>query len=214
VLIQVRFQVEPQEKKKTPKGRAKKRITYTRRFVNVTMTGGKRKVRSILVLYAQAATDADKAVDEPQPYLVNKFRNWSLSDGAKAGTRVAHSLATRSIHHWAARPFPSPGTHDDDSKFWRTCIADMLPPASRNKCRRRDWFIPGVFDSFFTTTVTSSEHLLLKCFLVFDVPSLRAFYLFVLQNCKVPSLWICHLGKYSFVLTNVFILCIAHESEP
>lgn len=39
-------QVEPQEKKKTPKGRAKKRITYTRRFVNVTMTGGKRKVRS------------------------------------------------------------------------------------------------------------------------------------------------------------------------
>ena len=39
-------QVEPQEKKKTPKGRAKKRITYTRRFVNVTMTGGKRKVSS------------------------------------------------------------------------------------------------------------------------------------------------------------------------
>jgi len=37
--------VEKQEKKKTPKGRAKKRITYTRRFVNVTMTGGKRKVR-------------------------------------------------------------------------------------------------------------------------------------------------------------------------
>ncbi|TVY49963.1 40S ribosomal protein [Lachnellula occidentalis] len=35
--------VEPQEKKKTPKGRAKKRITYTRRFVNVTLTGGKRK---------------------------------------------------------------------------------------------------------------------------------------------------------------------------
>jgi small subunit ribosomal protein S30e len=37
-------QVEKQEKKKTPKGRAKKRITYTRRFVNVTLTGGKRKV--------------------------------------------------------------------------------------------------------------------------------------------------------------------------
>ncbi|KAJ6257258.1 40S ribosomal protein S30-B [Drechslerella dactyloides] len=36
--------VEPQEKKKTPKGRAKKRILYTRRFVNVTLTGGKRKV--------------------------------------------------------------------------------------------------------------------------------------------------------------------------
>ena len=40
------LQVEPQEKKKTPKGRAKKRITYTRRFVNVTLTGGKRKVSS------------------------------------------------------------------------------------------------------------------------------------------------------------------------
>jgi small subunit ribosomal protein S30e len=39
------LQVEPQEKKKTPKGRAKKRLTYTRRFVNVTLTGGKRKVR-------------------------------------------------------------------------------------------------------------------------------------------------------------------------
>ncbi|KAJ5122714.1 hypothetical protein N7448_003848, partial [Penicillium atrosanguineum] len=36
--------VEPQEKKKQPKGRAYKRILYTRRFVNVTMTGGKRKM--------------------------------------------------------------------------------------------------------------------------------------------------------------------------
>lgn len=41
------LQVEPQEKKKTPKGRAKKRITYTRRFVNVTLTGGKRKASSL-----------------------------------------------------------------------------------------------------------------------------------------------------------------------
>jgi small subunit ribosomal protein S30e len=39
-------QVEPQEKKKTPKGRARKRMVYIRRFVNVAMTGGKRKVRS------------------------------------------------------------------------------------------------------------------------------------------------------------------------
>lgn len=39
-----RPQVEPQEKKKKPKGRAYKRMVYTRRFVNVTMTGGKRKV--------------------------------------------------------------------------------------------------------------------------------------------------------------------------
>lgn len=36
--------VEKQEKKKTPKGRAKKRLIYTRRFVNVTLTGGKRKM--------------------------------------------------------------------------------------------------------------------------------------------------------------------------
>ncbi|BCR89639.1 40S ribosomal protein eS30 [Aspergillus chevalieri] len=36
--------VEPQEKKKQPKGRAMKRLKYTRRFVNVTMTGGKRKM--------------------------------------------------------------------------------------------------------------------------------------------------------------------------
>jgi small subunit ribosomal protein S30e len=36
--------VEPQEKKKNPKGRAYKRVLYTRRFVNVTMTGGKRKM--------------------------------------------------------------------------------------------------------------------------------------------------------------------------
>jgi len=38
--------VEKQDdKKKTPKGRAKKRLTYIRRFVNVTVTGGgKRKM--------------------------------------------------------------------------------------------------------------------------------------------------------------------------
>ncbi|KAF8597178.1 hypothetical protein BDV93DRAFT_610527 [Ceratobasidium sp. AG-I] len=37
--------VEKQEKKKTPKGRAKKRILYTRRFVNVTtLPGGKRRM--------------------------------------------------------------------------------------------------------------------------------------------------------------------------
>ncbi|KAF5650903.1 26S proteasome regulatory subunit N7 [Fusarium sp. NRRL 25303] len=36
--------VEKQEKTKTPKGRALKRLKYTRRFVNVTLTGGKRKL--------------------------------------------------------------------------------------------------------------------------------------------------------------------------
>ncbi|PYH77714.1 hypothetical protein BO82DRAFT_405976 [Aspergillus uvarum CBS 121591] len=36
--------VDKQEKAKQPKGRAYKRVVYTRRFVNVTLTGGKRKV--------------------------------------------------------------------------------------------------------------------------------------------------------------------------
>jgi hypothetical protein len=137
--------------------------------VNVTMTGGKRKVRTMVNLRSLVAIGADKAVDEPQPYLVNEFRIWSLRDGAKTGTWIAHSLATPSIHYWAARPFPSPGIHDDDSKIWRTCMADQLLFVNRNKCRRKDWFISGVFGSFFTTSVTSSEHSLLKCSLVFIV---------------------------------------------
>lgn len=37
--------VEAQEKKKTPKGRAKKRLLYNRRFVNVTLLpNGKRRM--------------------------------------------------------------------------------------------------------------------------------------------------------------------------
>ena len=38
--------VEKQEKPKQPKGRAYKRLLYTRRFVNVTLTNGKRKMNS------------------------------------------------------------------------------------------------------------------------------------------------------------------------
>ncbi|RKP23443.1 ribosomal protein S30, partial [Syncephalis pseudoplumigaleata] len=37
--------VEAQEKKKQPTGRARKRAQYLRRFVNVTLVGGKRRVR-------------------------------------------------------------------------------------------------------------------------------------------------------------------------
>lgn len=62
--------VEPQEKKKTPKGRAKKRITYTRRFVNVTMTGGKRKVscECTACRYLMEYVDADDAMQmNPNP---------------------------------------------------------------------------------------------------------------------------------------------------
>jgi small subunit ribosomal protein S30e len=47
--------VEPQEKKKKPKGRAYKRVVYTRRFVNVTLTGGKRKVCSTQLMVAKDA---------------------------------------------------------------------------------------------------------------------------------------------------------------
>ncbi|TBU37050.1 ribosomal protein S30-domain-containing protein [Dichomitus squalens] len=39
--------VEKQEKKKVPKGRAKKRMLYNRRFVNVTtLPGGKRRMNA------------------------------------------------------------------------------------------------------------------------------------------------------------------------
>ncbi|KZT54994.1 ribosomal protein S30 [Calocera cornea HHB12733] len=39
--------VEKQEKKKKPKGRAKKRMLYNRRFVNVTAApGGKRRMNA------------------------------------------------------------------------------------------------------------------------------------------------------------------------
>ncbi|KAI0074917.1 hypothetical protein K474DRAFT_1773616 [Panus rudis PR-1116 ss-1] len=39
--------VEKQEKKKVPKGRAKKRLLYNRRFVNVTtLPGGKRRMNA------------------------------------------------------------------------------------------------------------------------------------------------------------------------
>ena len=36
--------VEPMEKPKKPKGRAYKRLLYTRRYVNVALTGGKRRM--------------------------------------------------------------------------------------------------------------------------------------------------------------------------
>ncbi|KAK9452194.1 40S ribosomal protein eS30 [Limtongia smithiae] len=36
--------VEKQEKKKVPKGRARKRILYNKRFVNVVLVNGRRKM--------------------------------------------------------------------------------------------------------------------------------------------------------------------------
>jgi hypothetical protein len=61
------LQVEPQEKKKTPKGRAKKRITYTRRFVNVTLTGGKRKVSTLKVVLPKSTQQLIYAQMNPNP---------------------------------------------------------------------------------------------------------------------------------------------------
>ncbi|KAL1997211.1 hypothetical protein VTN49DRAFT_7358 [Thermomyces lanuginosus] len=43
-IIDEKHPVEKQEKPKSPKGRARKRLLYTRRFVNVTLTGGKRRM--------------------------------------------------------------------------------------------------------------------------------------------------------------------------
>jgi hypothetical protein len=63
------LQVEPQEKKKTPKGRAKKRITYTRRFVNVTLTGGKRKVH--LTTSPPYSSYLQTHLDEPKPNRIS-----------------------------------------------------------------------------------------------------------------------------------------------
>lgn len=63
--------VEKQEKKKVPKGRAKKRLVYIRRFVNVAMTGGKRKVRGghrkHLLVCTTRSGKPDTILDEPQP---------------------------------------------------------------------------------------------------------------------------------------------------
>ncbi|KAF7292847.1 Aryl-alcohol oxidase-like protein [Mycena indigotica] len=58
--------VEKQEKKKTPKGRAKKRIIYNRRFVNVTtLPGGKRRM-SVLISVSLASSD-----DTPKTSIVH-----------------------------------------------------------------------------------------------------------------------------------------------
>ena len=76
-----REQVEAQEKPKVPKGRALKRLKYTRRFVNVTLTGGKRKVRilppppSPSDLASPCTSDVSDVLtgttDEPQPRLIS-----------------------------------------------------------------------------------------------------------------------------------------------
>ena len=83
----VPLEVEPQEKPKTPKGRALKRIKYTRRFVNVTMTGGKRKVSCMEITRICVEGSADHGLDEPQPRLVKE----SPSRGRGVGANVMGS---------------------------------------------------------------------------------------------------------------------------
>ena len=80
MLMDSNQQVEPQEKKKTPKGRAKKRITYTRSFVNVTLTGGKRKVRTPNHSTTKIISDLNFA-DEPQPNHIDNLRLGGDGDG-------------------------------------------------------------------------------------------------------------------------------------
>ncbi|RDA85971.1 hypothetical protein CP532_0800 [Ophiocordyceps camponoti-leonardi (nom. inval.)] len=71
--------VEPQEKPKMPKGRALKRLKYTRRFVNVVLTGGKRK--------ANTEMDVDQATSPP------------VRNEAEMQTRTK-ATAVRSIEGW------------------------------------------------------------------------------------------------------------------
>jgi len=82
--------VEPQEKKKLPKGRARKRMLYTRRFVNVTLTGGKRKVcstpqsqKSRLLISAgfKFENEANStSLDEPRTKLIIVRRGEEVMD--------------------------------------------------------------------------------------------------------------------------------------
>ncbi|KAI0275712.1 ribosomal protein S30-domain-containing protein, partial [Russula aff. rugulosa BPL654] len=66
--------VEKQEKKKTPKGRAKKRMLYNRRFVNVTtLPGGKRRmcVHPFLCTLWSIIARVSLGARATSPYLMN-----------------------------------------------------------------------------------------------------------------------------------------------
>ncbi|KIX10231.1 40S ribosomal protein S30 [Rhinocladiella mackenziei CBS 650.93] len=102
--------VEPQEKKKTPKGRAKKRITYTRRFVNVTMTGGKRKVRTEQlpsISFKNLDTNLTIHVDEPQPDII------------KPSFDVAAAVVAVS---WPIEMFSGRFLRMEAEKWWKTSL--------------------------------------------------------------------------------------------
>lgn len=114
------IQVEPQEKKKTPKGRAKKRIQYTRRFVNVTLTGGKRKV-SLFGNPATSGAATDSKTDEPKPNRINNqiWICWNMrgvvsrntvDDGPSSDIESVRRR-TYATSDWI-RPSVGEGTHD------------------------------------------------------------------------------------------------------
>ena len=103
MLILSALQVEPQEKKKTPKGRAKKRLTYTRRFVNVTMTGGKRKVSDQSRAFSDGrAADADHSADEPEPNLIRRIIDRGISgvEHNRLGISVMISISLGRLWLW------------------------------------------------------------------------------------------------------------------
>ncbi|KAI9709943.1 MAG: hypothetical protein M1820_003021 [Bogoriella megaspora] len=88
--------VEPQEKKKTPKGRAKKRITYTRRFVNVTMTGGKRKgggAKDVITLFHKPSVPSSVRVLTLLKQSAGTAQSTATED--QASSHDTHSKAQR-----------------------------------------------------------------------------------------------------------------------
>lgn len=95
MLIRYHEQVEPQEKKKRPKGRAAKREKFTRRFVNVTLTGGKRKVRQYHKPFRLQNGLLTQEIDEPQPRIINCEK---LMDGESEGRCLV--LCTRILPPW------------------------------------------------------------------------------------------------------------------
>ena len=86
--------MEPQEKKKTPKGRAKKRITYTRRFVNVTMTGGKRKVSHVPYIYLFAVLGLGLGICN-QRYCTHNAEGRREAEYCRCGLGVKRDLDQR-----------------------------------------------------------------------------------------------------------------------
>ncbi|KAF5627468.1 26S proteasome regulatory subunit N7 [Fusarium sp. NRRL 52700] len=96
--------VEKQEKTKTPKGRALKRLKYTRRFVNVTLTGGKRKhaPRYLSPEFLSLRPQSDKMADVEMDVDVDVEAGSPPPPARNESDMQTHSKATavRSIEGW------------------------------------------------------------------------------------------------------------------